>query len=382
VNDTFTQADIDGGLLTYDHDGSNTSSDSFQFSLADGGEDGATPASGSFNITINPANSAPQAVSDGYDLAQATPLVVLPGGVLANDSDPDGDTMTAELVQGPQHGVLLLNADGSFSYMPDMSFSGIDQFQYRVFDGTTYSAPVTVELRVQAVAPPPPPSGEGEGDSEGEGEGDGDSQGEENQDSNSENTKPDQASDAMQADPMIAAAGGSNGSAAASSRAVVTESSATQSSGGAAASKGGVASVDRLVTEFSGQRVRGSAMMPDPVSDSAAYMALEQQLATKELVATLEGMQRRAGVDAGSSPTTFTLPSVAVGTTAIVSTTFSIGYAIWIARGGSLLLTFMSSLPAWASFDPLPIVESFQESDGKRKEEESLSSIVEKGTKS
>ena len=56
VSDTFTQADIDAGNVTYDHDGSETTADSFDFSLADGGEDGSTPATGTFNFTITGSN--------------------------------------------------------------------------------------------------------------------------------------------------------------------------------------------------------------------------------------------------------------------------------------------------------------------------------------
>lgn len=59
LNDTFTQADIDAGLVTYDHNGTETTADSFNFSLADGGENGATPAIGTFNFTVAPVNDAP-----------------------------------------------------------------------------------------------------------------------------------------------------------------------------------------------------------------------------------------------------------------------------------------------------------------------------------
>ncbi len=59
-NDTFTQADIDAGLITYDHDGSQNLSDSFTFSIADGGEDGATALSGQvFSVTVTNVNDAP-----------------------------------------------------------------------------------------------------------------------------------------------------------------------------------------------------------------------------------------------------------------------------------------------------------------------------------
>ncbi len=54
---TFTQEDLDLGRITYDHNGTATTSDSFDFTMADGGEDGATTVSGTFMITINPINN-------------------------------------------------------------------------------------------------------------------------------------------------------------------------------------------------------------------------------------------------------------------------------------------------------------------------------------
>ena len=56
-------------------------------------------------------------------------------GVLANDTDVDGATLTAVLVTGPAHGTLALNADGSFTYTPAANFNGADSFTYRANDG-------------------------------------------------------------------------------------------------------------------------------------------------------------------------------------------------------------------------------------------------------
>ena len=69
--------------------------------------------------------------------------------------------------------------------------------------------------------------------------------------------------------------------------------------------------------------------------------------------------------------------SVVVGSTAVVTTSLSVGYVIWILRGGSLLTAFMSALsalPAWQAFDTLPILQTFE----KRNEEDddSLLSIA------
>ena len=56
--------------------------------------------------------------------------------MLANDTDVDGDALTAVLVTGPAHGTLTLNADGSFTYTPDANYNGADSFTYSANDGT------------------------------------------------------------------------------------------------------------------------------------------------------------------------------------------------------------------------------------------------------
>ena len=77
-------------------------------------------------------------------------------GVLGNDADPDAaTTLSAVLVSGPAHGVLTLNADGSFTYQPDANYSGPDSFVYRASDGTLQSGDTSVALDVTAVADPP-----------------------------------------------------------------------------------------------------------------------------------------------------------------------------------------------------------------------------------
>jgi hypothetical protein len=67
---------------------------------------------------------------------------------------------------------------------------------------------------------------------------------------------------------------------------------------------------------------------------------------------------------------------IVVGSTAVVSTSMSVGYAIWMLRGGSLLSAFMSASPAWQSFDPLPILQSFDKNEFD--DDETLLKIVSK----
>src|SRR5205823_8951313 len=68
-----------------------------------------------FRSTISGVNDAPLAVNDSYTTAEDTALNVAAPGVLANDSDVDGDTLSAVLVSQPTHGSLTLNSNGSFS---------------------------------------------------------------------------------------------------------------------------------------------------------------------------------------------------------------------------------------------------------------------------
>src|SRR5213075_728002 len=91
-------------------------------------------------ITVTPINDAPVAANDdSYTTPEDIQLTVAAPGVLANDSDVDGDALTAILVTGPSHGTLTLNSDGSLVYMPALNFNGIDTFTYKATDGQAQS---------------------------------------------------------------------------------------------------------------------------------------------------------------------------------------------------------------------------------------------------
>lgn len=150
--DSFTQpsngtlVDNGDGTLTYTPTAGYDGTDSFTYTVTDGDlTDTAT-----VTLTVNdttPGNDAPQAVSDSYLLNPDGSLSVnAVQGVLANDTDPDGDPMTVTLVTGPQNGTVTLNADGSFNYTADPGYTGIDTFTYRVTDpsGETDTATVTL----------------------------------------------------------------------------------------------------------------------------------------------------------------------------------------------------------------------------------------------
>jgi hypothetical protein len=96
----------------------------------------------------SPPNSPPVAGTDTYSTDENTLLIEPAPGVLGNDTDTDGDTLSAVLVSSPSHGTVTLNADGSFTYTPAAGYSGPDSFTYKAGDGAASSEPATVTITV------------------------------------------------------------------------------------------------------------------------------------------------------------------------------------------------------------------------------------------
>jgi len=94
------------------------------------------------------------AANDAYATNEDTVLSVAAPGVLANDT---GGSLTAELVAQAEHGSVSLNFNGSFSYMPNPDFNGLDSFLYvaRKGDTETESNIAMVTITVNPVNDPP-----------------------------------------------------------------------------------------------------------------------------------------------------------------------------------------------------------------------------------
>ena len=165
-DDDLTAADVtqpangevtleDDGSFTYTPDTGFTGADTFTYRANDGSADSA-PAT--VQITVEegedpPGNDAPTAVADIYATGEDEPLTVDAPGVLANDTDPDDDELTAVAIGRPGHGEVTLNPDGSFTYTPDRDFSGEDSFVYKANDGTEDSNLTTVTIAVDEAPP-------------------------------------------------------------------------------------------------------------------------------------------------------------------------------------------------------------------------------------
>ena len=159
-------APIDPLLGPLQNNGGSTDTHALLFGsqAIDGANDAAAPAAdqrgvlrpqggasdiGSYEVEVDP--SAPIARVDTYAVDEDDVLIVPAPGVLANDTDPQEDTLTADLVTGTSSGALTLETDGSFTYTPDLDYNGNDSFLYVANDGLLDSNGVTVAITVSPV---------------------------------------------------------------------------------------------------------------------------------------------------------------------------------------------------------------------------------------
>ena len=154
------------GSYTFRSDGSFTytsldrfsGTDSFTYTVSEG-ESTSEPATVEINVEAPPAgtNTAPVTQDDSYTIAAGEVLNVdVASGILANDTDAEGNTLTPTLGDAPSNGGLTFNGDGSFTYTPLEGFNGTDSFTYTVNDGELDSEPATVQINVGEVTEPEP----------------------------------------------------------------------------------------------------------------------------------------------------------------------------------------------------------------------------------
>ncbi|WP_254510007.1 tandem-95 repeat protein [Anatilimnocola floriformis] len=140
------------GTFNYQAEANYNGIDGFSYLVNDGTDNSEVAT---VTIMVNPVNDAPVAGNDEYSMNEDEVLTIDANGVLANDSDIDGDTLTPTIVAQPLHGTVVMNADGSFTYTPAADFNGVDGFSYQVSDGTTTSDVASVTINIAPINDPP-----------------------------------------------------------------------------------------------------------------------------------------------------------------------------------------------------------------------------------
>lgn len=151
---TFTTANLPAGLSidmmtgeitgTIDPDASQVNGGVYQVEVT-ATDDGGEATTQSFIWTIT--NPGPTANSDTASTTEDTPTA--PIDVLTNDNDPDGDALTVTTASAP-NGTVVINADGTLTYTPDVNFNGTDTITYEISDGQGGSSTSTVTVTVGA----------------------------------------------------------------------------------------------------------------------------------------------------------------------------------------------------------------------------------------
>ncbi len=145
---TFVEFDITAAVAgdsIYSFALSSSSSDQVEYSTKEGQEPPVLIVLSGFDEL---PNTPPDANNDHYILSSGASLEVAAPGILTNDEDADGDSLTVTLDSGPDDGTLILNPDGSFMYTPDSTFLGSVEFTYAVDDGRGGSDIAAVKITV------------------------------------------------------------------------------------------------------------------------------------------------------------------------------------------------------------------------------------------
>jgi uncharacterized repeat protein (TIGR01451 family) len=123
--------------------------DAFTYAISDG-RGGSSSAT--VTVTVSSANQPPIAVNDSAVTSGTTPVSI---NVVANDSDPDGDTLTVISFSQPANGLVTF-AGNVATYTAKINFTGTNTFNYTISDGNgnTASATVTVVVLPKVNRPP------------------------------------------------------------------------------------------------------------------------------------------------------------------------------------------------------------------------------------
>jgi len=134
---------LDSGQIRYTPNAGFNGQDNFNYTVSDGEIESTAPVT----VVVTSVNDPLVAIDDTASTTEDNAVVI---DVLANDTDPDGDSLSVTAVSAARSGQAVVNANGTLTYTPAAGFSGQDSFSYTVTDGTA-SATANVSVSVGSV---------------------------------------------------------------------------------------------------------------------------------------------------------------------------------------------------------------------------------------
>ncbi|MCA9201103.1 MAG: tandem-95 repeat protein, partial [Planctomycetales bacterium] len=367
------------GTFVYSPDQDFSGLDSFSYSIRDGhgGTDSAV-----VTVQVLAVNDAPSGQADEY-FVTSDQVLVQALSVLLNDSDVEGQTLTAQLHTVPAVGSLVFQSDGTFQYTPAIGHVGPVTFSYLASDGTSTSNPITVTVHVSTVTLPPDPTDGGDDTNDDSNSNDSSSDVDDTEESDT-NSPDDQApiegtSTTIRTSPKPTANTGSG----------VVHQAEGKGDAGLLGLVSQQLEMDRVESEFAeleGNSVRSSG------SDRAELVRVQfrgrslpgrefEQVDMHEIevaVAKMDLLWRQYDAAERDVMENLDTDEMVIAQLGKVGVGLSMGYVAWTLRSGYLMALLSSSLPTWTRFDPIMVLE---ENGWKRSDEddESLETIIEKG---
>ena len=290
--------------------------------------------------------SIPRANNDRYFTDEDTEISF---NVILNDFDADipgadGEALAVFAFDSPQNGIITsFSPDGSFAYLPDLNFNGIDSFTYQATDdgGTTDdddttdtddstdTGTTTVDVTTGTIDSGVPGfGGTPTGGSGSEGDGTGDNS------TDSEN---------------------------------VSESTA-QYDGAMYVTAWRIDVRDRMTGRF----IEDAGVVALTSTDVGSMVYMLEQTGFWTELDNFQQDVRNSAIEQGD------WEELVVETTTVAGTTLTVGYIVWLLRSGSIVFGLVSSLPAWTMMDPLPVLESglVGLADAEESDDDSLQGIL------
>ena len=337
------------GTWTYLHDDTENFNDSIEFVVEDSAGNEVT---GSILLNVIPA-AEPVTTEDSFQTSPTEILTLTSGetDILGNDIDVD-ENAVIEILSQPENGQVVVQEDGSLVYIPDVSFSGDDVFEYRVVnENGRVSQATSVRIEVEAILPPPasqPVDVTNNDQSEAE-----------NDVEEETTTTDDELDNEILEGRMIE--NGSDSSQDTSVNdvdptAISTDGLADDFEADSAEAEQDTLDQANENLRFQFSRLASSNFASNDIGEFGITISDFQEYSEETIALAvnffkdLDNATNHFEHSLGVNNQTFV--------TAAASGIFTVGIVGWMIQAGALSSIFMTALPAWQSFDPLPIIES------------------------